>query len=118
MLGQISHKNLLRLMSKVKLVLVPSFWPEPFGRIALESISQGTPVVVTRSGGLPKIVSYGKYGLVVDATASAVQKGIEKAIGEGEKYRKNIKNDFGKIRKRFQKDIVNSYLNLYQKLKK
>ena len=117
-LGQISHENLLRLMSKVKLVLVPSLWPEPFGRVALEAISQGTPVVATRSGGLPEIVSDGKYGLSVDATASAVRKGIEKAIGESEKYRKNIKNDFGKIRRRFQKDIVNSYLNLYQKLKK
>lgn len=33
-------------------VLVPSQWPEPFGRVAAEALANGIPTIVSRTGGL------------------------------------------------------------------
>lgn len=37
---------------------------EPFGRVLIEAMSQGTPVVATNSGGVPEIVRHGECGLL------------------------------------------------------
>lgn len=39
-----------------KLVLVPSQWPEPYGRIAVEALANEVPVLASRTGGLPEII--------------------------------------------------------------
>lgn len=115
-LGQIEHKQLLFLISKARLVVMPSLWPEPFGRIALEAISQGTPVVATRRGGLPEIVKDGRYGKVVNPTPGEIMGAIKKVIENTKKYQSNIQEDFPNIKRKFQYEISNSYIHYYQKL--
>ena len=39
---------------------------EPFGRAALEAMALGKPVIGTRAGGLPELVSHRQTGLLVD----------------------------------------------------
>ncbi len=46
-------------------VIYPSTAQEPFGLTMLESLATGKPIVVTHSGGMPEIVSYGINGYVV-----------------------------------------------------
>ena len=47
-----------------KLVVVPSRWEEPFGRVPAEAMVSGIPCVVSDRGGLPEVV--GKTGEVVE----------------------------------------------------
>ena len=115
-LGQINHGSLLKLMSKVKLVLVPSLWPEPFGRVALEAISQGTPVVASNKGGLPEIIKDGRYGLIINPTKENLIKGVKRGLKENKKLQNNIYNDFAIIKRKFQKDISKAYIKLYKNL--
>jgi glycosyltransferase involved in cell wall biosynthesis len=54
--------------------VVPSIEPEPFGRVAIEAMAHGLPVVAANHGGLAEIVVQGETGLLVapnDATALA-----------------------------------------------
>jgi len=44
------------LFGAMDLLIVPSVWSEPFGRIAPEAISSGLPVLVSDKGGLPETV--------------------------------------------------------------
>ena len=47
-------------------VLMPS-WNEPFGRVMLESMAVGTPVVATAHGGPADVIEDGRTGLLVPA---------------------------------------------------
>ena len=59
-------------------VVVPSTEPEPFGRVAIEAMGFGRPVIAAKHGGLVEIVLDGETGLLVpprdaDALAGAMQ---------------------------------------------
>lgn len=52
------------LIHAAEMVLIPSD-AEPFGRVALEAMALEKPVVGTRAGGLPEVVTDGETGLLV-----------------------------------------------------
>jgi len=45
--------------------IVPSVWAEPFGIVILECMAAGRPVVASRTGGIPDIVTDGEDGVLV-----------------------------------------------------
>lgn len=55
-LGEISSPATAELMADAKVVLVPSQWEEPFGRVAVEALASGALPMVSGVGGLPEIV--------------------------------------------------------------
>jgi glycosyltransferase involved in cell wall biosynthesis len=62
------------------LVVVPS-QAEPFGRVALEAMAAGRPVIGTRAGGLPDIVADGQTGrLVPPGDPTALAKAIQDTL--------------------------------------
>ena len=70
------RENIQDFMTAFDLLAVPSI-EEPLGLVAVESLAAGTPVVATRTGGLPEIVSHNESGLLVpprnpDSLADAI----------------------------------------------
>jgi glycosyltransferase involved in cell wall biosynthesis len=47
-------------------VVYPSVFPEPFGIVVIEAMARGRPVVITRTGGMPEIITHEVDGLIVD----------------------------------------------------
>ncbi len=39
-----------------RMLLVPSVWEEPFGRVAAEAMVNGIPAIVSNRGALPEVV--------------------------------------------------------------
>ncbi len=62
-IGPIEPSEVVPLMATARVVAVPSRL-EPFGQVAAEALSSGTPVVVTRTGGLAEIPDE-RCGMVV-----------------------------------------------------
>lgn len=62
--GRLPDREVAAVVGASDLALVPSRY-EPFGLVALEAMAAGTPVVVTRTGGLPEVVEHGHTGAVV-----------------------------------------------------
>ena len=62
-LGKVPASELFKL---IDLLVVPSLWHEPLGRIVLEANSHGLPALATRRGGLPEMVVEGTTGWLFD----------------------------------------------------
>jgi glycosyltransferase involved in cell wall biosynthesis len=50
------------LFETIDVLVVPSLWHEPFGRVAIEAMAWGIPVIASRRGGLPEIIQDGVNG--------------------------------------------------------
>ena len=48
-------------MSLISLLVVPSLWNEPFGRVVVEAMYNNCPVIVSNRGALPEIVKDKQY---------------------------------------------------------
>lgn len=59
------HGEIIEAMGRARAVMVPSLWPEPFGRAVIEAFACGTPVIATAAGALPELVDDGGNGIVV-----------------------------------------------------
>jgi L-malate glycosyltransferase len=89
------------LMAACEVLVVPSD-AEPFGRVAIEAMALGKPVVGTRAGGLPEIVRDGETGLLVvprfpESLAEACARLLENpslARSLGEAGRKRVAANF------------------------
>ncbi|HEX2386024.1 MAG TPA: glycosyltransferase family 4 protein, partial [Candidatus Binatia bacterium] len=51
--GRMTLENML---ARSRIVVVPSQWPEPFGRIAVEAMANAVPVLASDAGGLREIL--------------------------------------------------------------
>jgi glycosyltransferase involved in cell wall biosynthesis len=57
------HMRPREFLAISKLVLVPSQFPEPFGRIAVEAMANRIPILASRTGGLCKVIGDGPSGV-------------------------------------------------------
>lgn len=112
--GQRETKEIEEEYKKAAITVVPSVWPEPFGRVPIESLSCGTPVLVTLSGGLPENIKVGSTGWVVKPSVGSLVKGIVLAMKERNQVHENIRVVYPKLEERFGKDIIESHLKLYR----
>ncbi len=77
--GYLGRRELLALYRQCQIVVSPSIWPEPFGRVPLEAGSTRRPVVAFRIGGHKETIVHGKTGLLVEGGDYA---GMVTAIAE------------------------------------
>ncbi len=54
-IGHVSNPGTIYQMSDI--TVLPSRWAEPFGRVIIESMACGTPVIASRIGGIPEILT-------------------------------------------------------------
>ena len=52
-----------QFLNETHILLVPSQWAEPFGRIAVEAMANGIPVLASATAGLKEIVGSGPLGV-------------------------------------------------------
>lgn len=59
-------KSLKEIYQSLDILIVPSLWHEPFGRIIIEAYSYGIPVVGSNRGGIPELIIPNVTGLIFD----------------------------------------------------
>jgi len=77
-----------QLMYRARAVVMPSLWPEPFGRIPVVANRLGVPAVVSSAGGLPETIVDGVTGYVFKSSdseelAEKVAKVLERDFDRG-----------------------------------
>ena len=56
------QKDVRPFLKDFHMLIVPSKEPEPFGRVVIEAMALGVPVLVSNHGGAPEILEDEKYG--------------------------------------------------------
>ena len=63
-LADVPHAAVMAAWKRAMFGVVPSVWPEPLGTVAIECVSQGTPVIISAPSGMVDVVG-DDAGLIV-----------------------------------------------------
>jgi glycosyltransferase involved in cell wall biosynthesis len=101
--------------AQVDVLIVPSLWEEPLGRIVLEAYGYGVPVIGSNRGGIPEIIDIGKTGFVFDPSQEdSLLKIIERLIDNLILVKEMGKNALQKYQEFTPTRILQAYLDVYQ----
>ncbi len=103
-----------RFLNNIDLLVVPSLWNEPFGRVVIESYAAHRPVLVTARGGLRELVEEG-LGRTFDPQNPET---LETSLNEFFTGNACIQEDrFEHVLEKYtEQRLIKSYLDLYQQL--
>ena len=65
-MGFLKETDVNSLLQECDVVVCPSLWQEPFGRVVLDAYKNAMPIIVSNRGALSEIVSDRVTGLVID----------------------------------------------------
>jgi len=91
---------------------------EPFGRVIIEAMATGRPVVATKSGGVPEVVVDGQTGLLVPPEdAQSLASAIETLLGDSQRARQMGAEGLARAHKLFSTDrVAQQVQELYQRI--
>lgn len=109
-LGRVSAKDFL---SHISLLVVPSEWHEPFGRVVGEAIMAGCPVFVSNRGGMPELVNHENGRVFSLEEKDSLFNLLSDYVRGKMHFSFDIKdNQFDRL------VIANEYMKIYRKLRK
>ena len=78
-LGLLAHDQMMNEIDQAAVAVIPSAWPEPFGRGVIEAAARGRASLVTRSGGLPSLIEDGVSGWICELDPDSLAEGFRRA---------------------------------------
>lgn len=80
--GWLSDAGVAERIGSGALVVIPSLWPEAFGRTVLDAYACGRPVIASQIGGLPELVDGDTGVLVAAGQASQLASALARLLGD------------------------------------
>lgn len=112
--GYNSHEELLRMYKKVAFTVVPSVWPEPFGRVVMESVLSGTPVLATTHTGTAGFVRSCRVGWIVEPDVDALSRGLFLATANAASIRRRIGAQRSQLATQWDTAVVEEHMRIYR----
>jgi glycosyltransferase involved in cell wall biosynthesis len=110
-LGYVPHDRVQSVYDDLDLVVVPSRtvpnWTEQFGRVVIEALSAGVPVVTSDSGELPNLVAQTGGGWTFpEGSPDALADTIRSVLGDPARLREAALRGHAAVRERYDVEIV------------
>lgn len=90
--GKLDNQQLSKVYDKCDVLLVPSYWPEPFGRVIIEGNMHGMPTIAGNCGGMPEIINRTGVGVLYNPGDASELKSKMEEFTDRSKIRANISN--------------------------
>lgn len=114
--GWMDETSLNELLDKCDIVICPSIWPEPFGRVVLDAYKHGLPVIASKSGGLAEIVENGITGIqVIPEDDKELADAIMKLYSDRNLYIHCCSHIFNKLRQFGLENYLDRFEELFYK---
>lgn len=101
--------------TKIDVLIVPSLWEEPLGRIVLEAYAHGVPVIGANRGGISELVKDGQTGFLANNLIELEEK-VKKFLIKPNLLSVMKPIILEKAKKFSSNSIAEKYLNIYTKL--
>lgn len=114
--GKLEKKELEKEYLNADILIIPSIWSEPFGRVVIEANLFGLPVIASNQGGIPEIIKTMKSGILYEA---GNKQELKMKIEEMSK-RKNYQKYYTSISKNMYiysvEEQVEKFISLYKNI--
>jgi glycosyltransferase involved in cell wall biosynthesis len=115
--GRVPPDELYGAMATATATVFPSEWDEPFGRVTVESLALGTPVVGSRVGGIAEIIDDGETGLLFPpADSDALAGCLLTLVNDPKTWNRLSTAGIGRATDFSVDQIVSDHLTLYHEL--
>jgi glycosyltransferase involved in cell wall biosynthesis len=109
-LGKISQLELEFWYSHCYIVCIPSIWPEPFGRVAIEALRFEKPIISSGSGGLAEILKNTTASYMIDVRSHDAFRDFLSQLLKKKKLPKN----FQKNKQMMDDYIIREWIKVYK----
>lgn len=107
--GRVEPDNMVNYLKQGKIFVLPSL-TEGFPNVILEAMSVGLPVIATKVGGIPDIVTHGETGFLIETrNSSQIRKYIEVLLKDDSLYEKMRQNCLREVRKYYWTNVIKKY---------
>lgn len=100
--GHRSAKEIAEEFRAADVFCCPSIWQEPFGKVNIEAMACGLPVVASRVGGIPEIAAEGGVVLVDPGQPSDLAKALDKLLVDSEFRARTAERGLASFSSRFK----------------
>ncbi|NMX21211.1 hypothetical protein C5S30_01985 [ANME-1 cluster archaeon GoMg4] len=116
--GKVSNKEIPKYYKASDIIAFPSIWQEPFGRIAIEGMASGKPIVASDIGGISDIVRDGKNGFLCNPfNLKEFKQKLEILIGDKELRNKMGEKGLKLAKEKYdEKVIANQIVKIYKEI--
>lgn len=114
---KVNYNKIPEIFAKHDVIIFPSVWPEPFGRIAIEALAARKPIIASKTGGINDIIKDKKNGILIEpGNIKELKESIEKLIRNKKLKDKLIRAGLEEIRKYSEENIVKRVIKIYRRL--
>ena len=114
----VPYEKIPEIYAQADLVIFPSIWPEPFGRIAIEAMAAGKPVIGSEIGGIKDTIGKGAGLYFSSGKALELNQILQKINKNGDpSLTVKIKDSVKTLRRQFSPEAVTiKLINNYKKM--
>lgn len=113
--GFLDEKNIDKVLIDSDVLIIPSLWPEPFGRVIIEAYKFAMPVIGSDIGGIPEVINK-KTGILIKPMDEKDLKVAIEYFCDRDNIKKYITNCAEEINKYNIKLQTEEFVKLYRKL--
>lgn len=113
----VPYNQIPKIYANADIVVFPSIWPEPFGRIAIEAMAAGKPVIGSNIGGIGETINKGTGLLFQPNNHFELRQKIQELIKDKKKYGLLSKKGLLSASKYEEKIVINKLIKEYQRFK-